>query len=384
LEGICHIFKKNLMAYTLRDSMDERKKAIKDLEDRKKADIASIDALLVQLGEVLLPRLRDGAPEYRLFARDIDDSEEGIREAQAGAARLKQLDEDIRGKEQEAAERGREISLLYTRAGELVLEDPAFEGFAGPYRAQAETLLPKIQSLEGRLEVLGGKEDPNVFAWIGKNAQGMVLRSFLGRNKSNLQRIFTAAGEKYARGVPEEAAAGVPAPDIGGDLGGVLDRIGESRKAQAAQQAALALLKEERRGIAASFAPDGGAARKIQALERHIAGAREQLRALFLRYGRLAFESPELPEYSGILESSGRQLLDRAASLTAAVAENERHIGRLKASLAVDAEKAAVGRMERSIAGHRRRIAESEKAILELNSQIAEAGGRIEELSKLL
>jgi chromosome segregation ATPase len=357
--------------------MDERKKTIKELEDRKKADLASVDALLVQLGEALLPRMGDEVPEYRLLTQDIHDSEESIRAAQADIARLKKLDEDIRKKEQDSSGLNKAVFLLYTRIGELVLDDPAFGDFAGPYRAQAETLLPKIQSLEDRIEALGEREDPNVFTWIGKGAQGMVLRSFLGRNKSNLQRIFSAAGEKFVQDAPKEAADNVSVLDALAEIDGF-------RKAQAAAQAEIALLKEERRRITSSFAPDGGASRKIPALERHAAETREQLRALFLRYGALAYESPELPEYAAILESAERQLLDRAAALKSAAAESDRRAGELRASLAIDEEKAKIGKMERSIAIHRRRIAEGEENIRELDARILEANRRIEELSRAL
>jgi chromosome segregation ATPase len=357
--------------------MDERKKTIKDLENRKKADLASADALLTQLGETLLPRMQNEVPEYRLLTQDIHDSEESIRAAQADIARLKKLDEDIRKKEQEVFELNKAISLLYTRVGELVLQDPSFEEFSGLYRVQAETLLPKIQSLEGRIEALGERGEPNVFTWIGKGAQGMVLRSFLGRNKSNLQRIFSAAGEKFVQDAPKETIDNASVADALGEIDGF-------RKAQTAAQTGIALLKEERRRITASFAPDGGASRKIPALERHAAEAREQLRALFLHYGKLVFESPELPEYAAILESAERQLLDRAAALKSAAGESDRRAEKLRASLAVDEGKAKIGKMERSIAFHRRRIAESEESIRELDVRILEASRRIEELSRAM
>jgi chromosome segregation ATPase len=357
--------------------MNERKKTIKDLENRKKADLASADALLVRLGEALLPRMRNEAPEYRLLTQDIRDSEESIRAAQADIARLKKLDEDIRKKERDVSELNKTIFLLYTRVGELVLPDPAFEKFAGPYRAQAETLLPKIQSLEDRIEALGEREEPNVFAWIGKGAQGIALRSFLGRNKSNLQRIFSAAGEKFVQDAPKETI----------DNASVVDALGEVdgfRKAQAAAQTEIALLKEERRRITASFAPDGGVSGKIPALERHTAETREQLRALFLHYGKLVFESPELPEYAAILESAEKQLLDQAAALKNAAGESDRQAGKLRVSLAIDGEKAKISRMEQSIAFHRRRIAEGEESIRELDARILEANRRIEELSRAI
>jgi predicted RNase H-like nuclease (RuvC/YqgF family) len=354
--------------------MDERKKTIKDLENRKTADLASADLLLIQLGEAVLPRIQDKVPEYRSLTREIQDLEEGIRAAQADIARLEELDEDIRKKEQDDSELGRKISPLYTRIGELVLQDPAFGEFAGPYCAQAETLLPKIQSLEGRIETLGERDDSNVFTWIGKGAQSMVLRSFLGRNKNNLQRIFNAAGEKFTQDVPKKTVEDVSILELLGGISGF-------REAQASAQAEIARLKEERRRITASFAPDGGVSRKIPALERRIAETREKLHALFFHHGVLVFESPEQPEYAAILDDSVRQLLDRISALKNVAAENARNAEKIRVSLAVDEEKAKIAKMERSIALHRRRITESEENIQSLDALIFEANKRIEELS---
>jgi chromosome segregation ATPase len=364
--------------------MDERKKTIKDLEDQKKADLASMDALLIRLGESLLPRMREEVSEYRVLLQDKSDSGESIKAAEADIARLKQLEEDIRKGEQDSSEQSKGISRLYTRIGELVLLNPEFEEFAAPYRVQAETLMPKIQSLESRLEVLDGQENPNVFAWIGKNAQGMVLRTFLSKNKNNLQRIFFAAGEKYVQGVDVFASEEATPVIASAPVLETLDEIGASRKLQAAVQARLVLLREERRRITDAFTPDGGPVKKIQSLERHIAGVQEQLRALFLRYGKLASEQPEQPSITPLLESGERELLDRIAVLKSTVAENERRIEKLKASLAIDEEKARIDKMGRSIADHRRRIAESENTIGDLTAQIEEANARIEELSKVL
>jgi predicted RNase H-like nuclease (RuvC/YqgF family) len=357
--------------------MDERKKTIKDLENRKTEDLASADLLLVQLGEALLPRMWDKVPEYRSLTREIQDLEEGIKAARADIARLKELDEDIRKKEQDDSELGRKIFLLYTRIGELVLQDPAFREFAGPYCAQVETLLPKIQSLEGRIETLGERDDSNVFTWIGKGAQSMVLRSFLGRNKNNLQRIFNAAGEKFTQDVPKETVEDVSVLELLGEISGF-------RETQASAQTEIARLKEERRRITASFAPDGGVSRKIPALERRIAETREKLRLLFFHYGTLVFESPEQSEYAAILEDPDRQLLDQISGLKNAAAENGWNAEKIRASLAIDEEKTKIGKMERSIAFHRRRITESEESIRGLDTQILEANRRIEELSSVL
>ncbi|MDR1411616.1 MAG: hypothetical protein LBI91_05385, partial [Spirochaetaceae bacterium] len=84
-----------------------------------------------------------------------------------------------------------------------------------------------------------------------------------------------------------------------------------------------------------------------------------------------------------ILESADRLLLDQAAALKNSAGESGRRAEKLKASLAIDEEKAGIGKMERQIADHRRRIAENEKDIQELGSRIEEAKKRIEGLSRV-
>jgi hypothetical protein len=357
--------------------MDERKKAIRELEDQKDRDLASVDALLAQVGEALLPRMGEEVPEYKLLQADIGDFEGQIAGTREDIARLKKLEEDIRRKEQEGAEEARVLSRLYTKIGELILEDPEFEDFSASYRSQAETLIPKIKSLEGRLDVLGEQENPNVFAWLGKSAQGMVLRSFLGKSQNSLQRVYLGAGEKYVPGASRESISNVS----------VLDTLGEienCRKAQGALSAELALFREERKRIGDNFSADGGPAKKIQALERSISQSREQLRELYLRYGCLAAESPDSAEFASLISGEETQLLERAGKLKDTVGETGERIEKLKASLAIDEERVRIEKMEKAIAFHRDRIAESENAIRDLSGQIEESNKKTEELAKLL
>ncbi|GHV88985.1 hypothetical protein AGMMS50267_13450 [Spirochaetia bacterium] len=364
--------------------MDERKKTIRDLEEQQKNNLASIDALLEQLGESLLSRgpLHDDAAsadaelaEYQRLLKDISESEGYIAAIEEDVARLKTLEEDIRGKEQDGAEQAKGLGRLYTRIGELVLEDREFSAFAQPYEAQLEALIPKIKSLEGRLDDLGGKEDPNVFAWIGKNAQSMVLRSFLGKTQGSLQRIYQAAGEKFVLSASGVAVSSEAVLDA-------LRAVDDSRKAQEALSTELALLREERRRISESFSVDGGPVKKIQGLQRHIAHAREELGALHLRYGELAEASPA--EFAPVLTAEDRLLLERALTLRKAAAENETRIEKLKASLAIDEEREKIAKMTKAIEEHRQRIANSESAIRDLSDQIAAAEGRIGDLSQTL
>jgi chromosome segregation ATPase len=383
--------------------MDERRKTIRELEEKRREDLHAIDLILEDLGKTLLSRLetRTGVPEaqegkgdlssgdlaeYHRILKEIADSEEYIQAIEADTCRLKDLEEDILRKEQRNSEETKELSQLYARLGELLLEDPSFSDFTGPFRRQIEALVPKIKSLEDRLEDLEGGNQNNVFTWIGKSAQGMVIRSFLGKNQGNLQRIYTAVGEKFS-----SAAFGTPVLNPG--VLSVSGEIEAARKRILELNSALNALRDERRKIGDSFGAEGGPVKRTQSLERHIARSREQLRSLYLRYGGRAAaggggvgggaSGDTEGEFASLLTGEDTLLLDKIGRLRDTVGEYDKSIEKLKASLAIDAERAEIGKMEKSIEAHRQRIAAGNEAISELERHIEESNRRIQELMEV-
>jgi chromosome segregation ATPase len=341
--------------------------------------------MLENLGASLLSRQeQDDNSDYCRLTRDISDSGAYITAIEGDIARLKAIEDDIHRKDQENAALGKDLSRLFIRLGEYVLGEYDLKGGDGieavkPYQDQAEILYPKIKSLEERLEQAEDRSDGNVFTWIGKSTQAVVLRSFLGKSRNSLQKIFAAAGEKYSQSVSMEIDDGIRP---------LLGEIDTLKQEAAAIGADLARLKEERRRINDASSPDGGPAKKILALERHIAHSREELRGVCLRYGR-EIEAADDEEASAetavpLMDEADTRLLEDIRESRESIRKYDREIEKLKASLAIDEEKAAIARMEKSIKDHEGRIRAGEEAIASLTAQIKEADARIEELTRLL
>ncbi|MDR2134430.1 MAG: hypothetical protein LBP27_04920, partial [Treponema sp.] len=78
------------------------------------------------------------------------------------------------------------------------------------------------------------------------------------------------------------------------------------------------------------------------------------------------------------------QILEGIKSLRDGIAENEREIEKLKASLEIDVEKAEIKKLGLSIEDRRNRIAAAERDIAEFEDLIKMAEERIGELKKIL
>jgi hypothetical protein len=370
--------------------MDERKKTIHELEDKKRENWASLNLMLEDLGEILLvrlngmegdlpglaPPLQEDLIEYRRLLKEIADSEAYIKVIEADTSRLKELEEEIAQKEQQNSSRAKELSEYQIRLGKLVMADPAFNGFTEPSKRQAEELIPKISSLEKRLEELEDKNGANVFTWIGKSAQSMVIRSFLGKSQDNLRRIYEAAGEKMALSGDQEAA--------GGEALALIRKIEESKKLIQDIGANLGLLRGERRKIGDTFGAEGNPVKRIQGLEKHINHIKEELKGVFRRYGGRTADPSLKESFAPFLREEDLIPLGKAADLRNVIEGTENQIERLKASLAIDDEKTEIEKIKKAIEDHRRRIAASEAAILDLEDHIEESNRRIEELTLLM
>jgi chromosome segregation ATPase len=368
--------------------MDERRKTIRELEDKKRANQESINLMLADLGEILLSRiggeevpaggsLEFPLAEYRRLLGEIAGSEELIRRIEEDTARLRKLEEEIQRKEQQSSGYLRDISAAHIKLGELLLEDPQFEDFASGYSQQAGALISKIRSLEERLESFEGKNGANVFAWIGKSAQTMVLSSFLAKTQDNLRRLYASAGEKFFQTRSAEARGR-------GEAGALIAEIDDQRKLSTELSSELVLLRGERRKIGESFGSEGSPVKQIQGQEKHIRHVREELRSLYLVFGEKAADLRLRNEFKPLLEPGDLAILERAGEIREIIDNIEDQIEKLKASLAIDDEKAEIEKLRGSIGEHRQRIAAGEKAIAGLEARIAESDRRIEELNRFL
>ena len=384
-------------------AMDDRKRQISEAENKKKEQTALLDALLAQIGEAIFERTADSGADdvpafvelaaYRRFQDDIAGFRDSIQSAEEQMRRFRELEEGIGAKEREETACSRDLSGFYGRLGKLLLEEAgrngedssAYEDFCAPHRSQADELLAKVSSLEDRLAGLEQKEKGNVFTWIGKSAQSLVLRSFLGKAQESLEQLRRTAGERFCRRrdgeFPENAA-----------IDSLCGEIEQKRLELEAISEDLASLKGEKRKISEGFSAEGGPAKHIQAMKSHIAQAQGELKALYRSVGAEAalggaFEANE-PERRQTIQSfvraEDKDSLESAGRMSQTIQDCETVVEKLRASLAIDDEKAKIEKCRRMIQEKRSKIAQAEKSILEIEDSIRDSEASIEKLREIL
>jgi hypothetical protein len=385
--------------------MDDRKKRIGELEHRKREQIVQLDALLIRLGEGIFGRMADaqtsGIAEltvYQGFQIDIANSQASIQSAEEQILRSKELDQSIDKAEREEYDNARELAVAYSRLGKLLLDDNSgqYTAFCASYHDQNEALLDKVSSLGERLDELEKKEGGNVFTWIGKGAQSLVLRSFMTKAQESLEQLRRNVGECYSREykMPE---GGAPAENSGIDV--LCAEIEGKRAHSDALFTDIAALKEERRKINNSFSAEGGPVKHINTTRAHIANVQNDLKALYRRMGaecasidqkdaarsgaernpaerRQTLDSLLLPQDAELVESASR--IDKT------IHDCEEEIKKLEASLAIDDEKVKIEKFRKMIQEKRDKIAKAEQDIAEYEEGIRDSETFIQKLQSLL
>ena len=399
--------------------MDDRKKQISELERRKKEQAIHLDLLLSRFGETLFSRIADSPQEdvstfgelsdYRRFQDDIAASETSIQAVEEQTRRFKELEEGIGAREREESTFLRDLALMHGSLGRLLLDGANNTEFCAPYREQAEALLSKIESLEDRLATLEQREGGNVFTWIGKSAQGLVLRSFLTKAQENLEQLRRTVGEQYSRDTNRLPDGGEQfgLPREGLETERLCIEIIQKREELRALSQDLETLREEKRKISGSFSAEGGPLRQIQSLKKHIARIRDELKTLYRRIGAEAASvndagnnttaepsagakpgrgsPPERREILGtFIDAEDQETLDSAARINRSIHSAEAEIEKLKASLAIDDEKAKIEKFRRMILDKKNKIAQAEKSIAEFEAGIRDSETTIEKLQNLL
>jgi hypothetical protein len=380
--------------------MDDRKRQIGELEQRKREQIVSLETLLTRLGEALLGREAGSGQEdkpafeelavFRGLKKDIADSEAAILAVEDQIRRFRELEENIEVKEQEESAESKELAAVYGRLGKLLLDEAAvvneeYAEFCAPYRDQADALLTKVISLEERVAGLEGREGGNVFTWIGKNAQGLVLRSFLTKAQENLDQLRETVGERYSR--RDVAALPDNEKDGAGEIEMLCAEIERKRAEVRVLAQELAELKEERRTNSVSYNSDGGPIRQIQTLKNHISHVRDELKTLYRRIGAemAAVDGIERRQIiDSLIAPEDRDDLDNAAQISRSIHDSETMMVKLQASLDIDEEKERIERYRRMIGEKREKIAQAEKSITEFEENIRVSEASIEKLNALL
>jgi len=383
--------------------MDDRKKQISELEQRKREQIVSLDALLIRLGEALLGRVSDSAQEndpsfgepalFKRLKNDIADSETAIQAVEVQIRRFRELEDSITAKEQEEAAGSRELAVVYGRLGRLLLDAAANTGengggyadFCAPYREQSEALLTKVLSLEERVAGLEEKGGGNVFTWIGKNTQSLVLRSFLTRAQENLEQLRRNVGERYSRADAGKASGG-EADNALPETAAIEDlcaEIEQKRTQARALSQNLAELREERRTISGNFYDEGDPLKQIQTLKNHIALIRDDLKALYRRIGAEAASVDGIERrqvVNSLISPDDKEILDNAARINRLIHDDDTAIDKLQASLAIDEERAKIEKYRKMIQDKKDKIAQAEKNIMEYEENIRVSEAAIEKL----
>jgi uncharacterized protein YwgA len=376
--------------------MDDRKKRIGELEYRKKEQIVQLDALLICLGEGVLGRMSGSntsgiaeLADYRGYQVDIANSQESIRTAEEQILRSKELDQSIDAMEREESDNAKDLSAAYSRLGRLLLEDNSgkYVDFCALYRDQNEALLTKVLSLGERLDELEKKEGGNVFTWIGKGAQGLVLRSFMTKAQDNLEQLRRGAGESFCRDSKPPYDSNTPAQDAG--IEWQCAEIEHKRANTNALLADIADLREERRQINSSFSAEGGPVKHISTIKNHIANVQNELKALYRRMGAECASINDVPAerrqtLDSLLLPQDGELLENASGINREIHDCDEEIKKLEAALAIDDEKVKIDKFLKMIQEKREKIAKAELDISEYEEGIRDSGEFIKKLQELL
>jgi len=379
-----------LMAYTI--NMDERKKRIDELEKEKLEALASLDTLLENFGESLYSRTKDMQVNfddigyYKDYLNNIASTNAAIGKVEEKNRRFKELEDTIDFKEREEKDRLREMAAIYRKLGKALLENSAYNDFTSSFREQADALSSKLESLQNRIMELEVKDGGNVFTWIGKSAQGLVLKSFLSKAQESQEQLYHSVGERFSNRESDGAQSGEE-----GDIASLRAEINKLLEVSRAAMDELSVLKDERRMISAGFGAEGNPQKQIQSLKNRINEIRENLRNLYRTFGAQAagiMDSEILPErkyfIDTIVTAEDSEIIGRAVKMNQTIIEYESTIGKLSASLAIDEENGKIEKYQRSIEEKNSRIEELKKAIDDLEENVRDSQAYIQELRKQL
>ena len=374
--------------------MDDRKKRIDDLIKNSQESRTSLDTLLENFGEKLYFRTKEMRSElegnvnfqdinqYNANLADIAESNAAIGKIEEKNRRYKELEEAVDRKEAEEKERAKEMASIYRRLGKALLESADYDDFTSLFKEQADALRAKKESLETRIAELDNRDGGNVFSWIGKSAQGLVLKSFLSKAQENQEQLYLTIGERYST---RESVSGDD------EVAMILAEIVILRNASKSVQEEIAELKDEKRIISAGFGIDGNPQKQILSVKNHITQVNESLRNLYKNFGAQAAGimdaeiNPERKYFiDTIVAAEDGEIIGRAVRLNQAISDNEKATAKLKASLAIDDEKSKIDKFQRTIEEKKKRIVDLEKGITDLEESVRDCEKCIQELEKQL
>jgi len=367
--------------------MDDRKKRIDDLIRNSQESVSSLDTLLINFGENLYSRTKDmqnnfeDISQYKIYLQDIIESNANIGKIEEKNRRFKELEETVEKKELEEKERTKEMAVIYRKLGKALLENSDYDNYTSLFKEQADALKAKLTSLETRISELDNKEGGNVFTWIGKSAQGLVLKSFLSKAQESQEQLYQNIGERYNDHQPN---------DNGDDVSLIRAELDMLRNISKTAADEISALKDEKRIITASFGIEGNPQKQIQSVKSHIAQVNAALSALYKKFGSQTAGidediTPERKYFIDTIVAAGdAEIISRAVRLNQSICENEKAIEKLRASLAIDEEKIKIERFKKTIEDKKNKISDLKKGIADLEENVNDSEKYIRELEKQL
>ena len=385
--------------------MDERKKQIGELEKRKKDQSVLLDAQLARIGETFFSRIPDTKREepsafpelavYRRLKADLLKTENQIIAAEENIIKFNELEENIETGKKDEKNYIKELSAVYSNLGKRLFEvsdNNNYSAFCSPYQNQVDTLRAKIMSLEDRTAALEHRNGGNIFSWIGKSAQSMVLRTFLTKAHDNIEQLYRKTGERYSRRdtvhVNKKNKKNALQPEDE-DVQKLCAEIDRKREVLRGLSQDMTNFKEEKRSIYSGYSTEGGPQKFIQAKNNHIGNIQNEFKVLFRQIGAEAcgiipdsgtFHVKRKKIFDSFILPEDEIEFDNAAKINQYINEDEKTIEKLKISLTIDDEKARIEKFLRLIQEKKEDIAQAKLKIHEYEKNISDAEERIKKL----
>ena len=382
--------------------MDERKKTIAALEEKKKEAGAVLNGTYKALGESLVLKCRkDGGelpvrieklaalvPEshenyiaYCRLGEKITKNKDAVLQCEEHLQASLEIDKQISEKEIEQRKTKAELALLHLKLGKLAMEDPGLRGTA-PNRAQYTLIEERIAAKEKKLGDIAEQTNANFFRKLGNAAQSLTARALLSRDKDALDGEARTAGEYYAANY-----TGPLGNDANSALGDTFSETLFMQKLEAEIDNEIRGFKIEKQKHSEVWHADGTANKKIERLNSEVAHYHNMQNDIYILLGKnidlYKFKCADANILNQILSEEEILQLEKIQTIKNDIAEFDNQITKLNASLLIDEERAAIAKLERSIQALHLTIAASEEKISRFEEDIKEANERISKLESM-
>jgi chromosome segregation ATPase len=359
--------------------MDERRKTISQIDSKRAEEEHALRLCLVSLGKCLvdeasLAQNDSAVVESGRIRAEIAALEKAVNGIAADMDRLKELELAISGAEAKKTSLEKEQKELCPTLGKLVISSGEYPAFCAPYKAELSELAQKHAETQEKLDGLQG--GGNILVRMGHGIKSATLRASLANTENAISRVYEKGGAEFARTMPS-----MPEKTADENLAAAMEHAAALRGEINETFLALTAQKDEKRRITDSFGPDGGPVKKTESLERETAKKNEELDAVFYRAGKKALELAD--QGDAIPNGGAEEILGAAKKSVSMIAEFESQLEKLRASIAIDDERAEIEKLQNGIVTLRTKIAAAESEIALNQRQIESAERRVQNLMKL-